>query len=248
LRPLLESQSGNWPDRSIVVDSQRLENIVRWRQAAVMTEQWRLVNPSADGDRSKLELYDIRQDPGQQRNLAAQNPKIVDRLNRDYDIWWKETSQRANESVRIVLGNPAADPVTLTSHDWHGGDGADKTWNQHLIRQGPEANGYWTVDVEKAGRYRIELRRWPKELDLPINAPYHDATPNRESAKGAAVSAVKARLKIGDFEKTMPVESGDKGAVFTAQLERGTAELQTWLFSQDGTERGAYYVYVELSK
>jgi hypothetical protein len=36
--------------------------------------------------------------------------------------------------------------------------------------------------------------------------------------------------------------------VFTAQLERGTAELQTWLFSQDGTERGAYYVYVELSK
>ena len=42
LRPLLEGKAGAWQDRAITVDSQRLDTIVKWRQAAVMTQRWRL--------------------------------------------------------------------------------------------------------------------------------------------------------------------------------------------------------------
>ena len=248
LRPLLYEKKPDWPERTLVVDSQRLENLVPWRQAAVMTSQWRLVNPSPDGRADALELYDVVKDPGQRQNVAAQNPQVVERLRQAYEAWWKETSQRANEYVRIVLGSDRENPSRLTCHDWHGEGGAERTWNQRLIRQAPAANGFWTVEVERSGTYRIELRRWPKEVDLPINAPYRDAKPNRETAPGKAISAVKAKLRIGSIEQSCAVQPSDKAAAFTVQLARGPAELRTWFYDQDGTERGAYYVYVERLK
>ncbi|MFB3825420.1 MAG: arylsulfatase [Bryobacteraceae bacterium] len=248
LRPLLYDRNPRWPDRSLGVDSQRLEHLVKWRQAALMTSQWRLVNPSQDGRREALELYDITKDPGQKQNVAAQNPDVVARLARDYDQWWNTVSQRAGEYVRIVLGNPRENPLRLTAHDWHGERGAELVWNQRAIRQGPAANGFWTVDVESAGQYRFELRRWPKEVDLPVNAPYRDAKPNRETAPGRAISAVKARLSIGAVDETRAVAPGDTAAAFTVKLPKGPAELRTWFYGSDGTERGAYFVYVERLK
>jgi arylsulfatase B len=247
LRPLLFEDKPQWADRSVVVDSQRLENIARWRQAAVMTDQWRLVNPSPDGSESRLELYDIRLDPGQRSNIASQHPEVVARLKADYQKWWEQISPGASEPVRIVLGSDAENPSRLTCHDWHGG-GADETWNQRGIRKAPAANGFWTVDIARAGEYRIELRRWPKEVDLPVNAAYADPRPNRETAPGRAINAVQARLKVASVDQRLPVQAGDKGIVFSVRLPAGAAELQTWFYDKDGAERGAYFVYAERLK
>jgi len=242
LRPLLEGLS-DWPERSLVTDSQRLEELVKYRQASVMTEQWRLVYPGPGGDADAVELYDIRKDPGQNDDVARQNPNIVAKLKADYEDWWKLASERADEVSRIVLGNPAENPVRLTSHDWHS-DGSLKTWNQRGIREAPAVNGHWTVEVERAGRYRIELRRWPVEVDLPIAAAYQDKNYNREEAAGVAIDAVEARLTIGGAEHSAPVRADNKAAVFTLKLDKGPAELQGTFVGQDGSERGAYYVYV----
>ena len=230
-----------------MVDSQRVEKLVPWRQTAVMTSQWRLVNPSADGDPNKLELYNIKGNPGQTRDVATENPRVVETLKAKYEAWWKDTSRRGEESVRIVLGSERANPVRLSSHDWHGA-GAEAAWNQRQIRQGPPANGYWAVDVAKAGEYRIELRRWPVEADMAINTPYRDATPNREQEPGKAVSVVKARLMIGKVDRSCAVAVGDKAAEFRVRLAAGPAELQSWFYGVDGVERGAYFVYVERSR
>ena len=238
LKPLLYSEDAKWPERVIVTDSQRLENLVKWRQTAVMTQRWRLVNPSGDGELSKLELYDIHKDPGQNDDVARQYPYVFDKLEAEYDKWWKIGSARADEYSRIVLGNDADNPARLTCHDWHGA-GANKTWNQTGIRKAPAANGWWAVKIERAGNYRIELRRWAKDVDLPINAPYHDATPNRDKAPGRAIHALKARLKIGGVDQTIQVKPEDKGAAFTVKLPDGPAKLETWFYDKDGAERGA---------
>lgn len=243
-KPLLESKEGAWSERTIVTDSQRLENLVKWRQAAVMTAQWRLVNPSPGGDPEKLELFDIQKDPGQKQNVAGDHPEVVKRLSADYDRWWQLVSARSDEYVRIALGDPAENPVRLTAHDWHG-EGSEKVWNQRGIREAPAANGFWAVDVRRSGLYRIELRRWPKEADLPMEAGYKDAEPNRETAAGKAVPLVKARLKIGDVEREVAVQPGEKAAVFEVRLRRGPAEMWTWLTGGGGEERGAYFAYVE---
>ncbi|MCW5981083.1 MAG: arylsulfatase [Bryobacteraceae bacterium] len=244
LKALLDGSASVWPDRAIVVDSQRMEFLRPWRRTAVMTAQWRLVNNTLDGDPAATELYDIRKDPGQRRNFANDFPGVVAARKAEYEAWWKLVSGRASEYVRIALGSEEENPSRLTAHDWHS-EGAEQVWSQRGIRQAPAVNGFWAVRVERAGRYRIELRRWPRELDLPINAPYKDAEPNNEPAPGIAIAAVKARLRIAGFDQTSEVRPADKAAVFTTILRPGPAELQTWFYDRDGTERGAYYVYVE---
>jgi arylsulfatase B len=58
-----------WPDRSLVVELQRVVNPEKWRKCVVMTNQWRLI----DGK----ELYDMSADSGQAKDVAEQYPEVV---------------------------------------------------------------------------------------------------------------------------------------------------------------------------
>ena len=226
-----------------MVDSQRMENLVKWRQAAVMTRQWRLVNPSPDGAPGKLELYDVAKDPAQLNNVAAAHPQVVAQLKAEYDAWWTKVSANSAEPVRIVIGHPSENPTRLTSHDWHG-EGAEAVWNQAAIRAAPLANGTWALQAGRPGAYRFELCRWPKEVGLPINAPLPADADNRETTPGVAISAVKARIKAGVIDQSAPITGDEPAAIFTLNLEAGPLDLQTWFIDEAGGARGAYYVYV----
>ncbi|MBL8241544.1 MAG: arylsulfatase [Bryobacterales bacterium] len=235
-----------WPARTIVTDSQREETLMKWRQAAVMTQEWRLVSPGPGGaaEPQKLELFDMRSDPGQRVDVASQHPDVVARLKASYEEWWTLVSARAGEYARIIIGDAKDNPAKLTAHDWHG-DGALKTWNQRSILQGPDANGFWAVLV-RAGRYRMELRRWPKEVGLALGAAYTPPPGNRETAPGRAIAGIeRARIRIGAVDRTIDVDPAAPAAVFELELAAGPAELQTWLLSKDGSERGAYFLYAE---
>lgn len=244
LAPLLRGQE--WAERTVVVDSQREEELLPWRQAAVMTERWRLVSPGPGGagEPRNLELYDVLADPGQKTDLGEREPAVVARLKADYDQWWRLVRSRAGEYARIIIGDPKENPVRLTAHDWHGA-GALATWNQKAILTGPAANGFWALEA-RPGRYRLALRRWPAELGLPLGAPYTPEPGNRERTEGRAISGIeRARIKLGALEREMKVDPGKAAAVFELRLEAGPVEFQTWLVSADGTERGAYFVDVE---
>ena len=76
---LLCGNAKDWPDRTLVVERQR--NAGRTpTSSAIMTQQWRLV-----GHRK---LFDIQKDPGQQKNVGAKHPKVVERLLKDSDAYW----------------------------------------------------------------------------------------------------------------------------------------------------------------
>jgi hypothetical protein len=99
--------------------------------------------------------------------------------------------------------------------------------------------------VSRAGRYRFELRRWPQEVDLPINAPYTNPKPNRERTPGAAIAATTANIMIREVNLTKPVPREAKFVEFEFDLPQGPAELRTAFYDAVMNERGAYYVYVE---
>jgi hypothetical protein len=226
LAPLLRDEAVAWPDRTLVVDSQRIDHPEKWRQSAVMTDRWRLVNGK--------ELYDMANDPGQRDNLAKARPEVVAELRDAYEAWWRDTSEHFDEYCPIVIGSVEENPVALTCHDWHAPI-KHVPWNQGLIRKGPEANGFWAVDIERDGTYTFELRRWPRELDAPITAVVEG---------GTAIDATEARLRIGDHDVTQPVEEGAFAVRFEVPLKAGETRLQTWFTNGDGKSRGAYYVYV----
>ncbi len=225
LLPLLKDDGRNWPDRLLVTDSQRIEHPEKWRKCAVMTDRWRLVNGK--------ELYDIHADPGQRNDIADKHPEAVRDLRRAYEQWWADVSQQFDEYCEIVLGSDKENPARLTCHDWHGGD--SPPWDQTHILRGMEANGFWAVEVARAGEYEFSLRRWPKEVDAPINA----AIPG-----GRAIQASKARLIIAELDLVQPIGAEAREVTFRAQLQPGKTKLQTWLTADDGTSRGVYFVYV----
>lgn len=225
LVPLLKSADVDWPDRVLVTDSQRIDHPEKWRQSAVMTDRWRLVN-------GKM-LYDIHADPGQRDDVSTAHPEAVETLRQAYENWWADVSRRFDEYCEIVIGSDQENPTRLTCHDWHGGD--LPPWDQTHILKGEPANGFWAVEVAQAGAYEFSLRRWPKEVDRPINA----AIPG-----GRAIQATQARLTIGGIDLTGPVGTDANEVIFRASLKPGKMRLQTWLTSDDGTSRGAYFVYV----
>lgn len=59
-----------------------------WERAgnkAVRAGKWKLVHIASEGDR--FELYDIEKDRGENHDLAARYPDIVERLKRSYNEW-----------------------------------------------------------------------------------------------------------------------------------------------------------------
>lgn len=247
IRPLLEGRAsvddGSWPDRMLITDSQRVKDPIKWRKSAVMTNRWRLNNGE--------ELYDIQADPGQNIDVAGQNPDVVARLRAFYEDWWAELEPTFSQATPIYLGHGRDNPARLTCHDWITTEMAP--WNQSQIRSamtGEENTGFWNVKVVEGGLYRIAVRRWPQEADLAIDAGLAPGTavPGEKAfraAPGKAFAAVKAKIEIAGRQAETDVAPGDKEAVFKLRLSPGTTTFSGRFFDADGSWIGTYYAYVE---
>ena len=76
-----------------------------WRRSAVLTDRWRLVN----GD----ELYEIKRDPEQRRDIAAAHPDVVAHLRQAYEDWWEKVSRQFDEEIPIRIGGRDASPTSV---------------------------------------------------------------------------------------------------------------------------------------
>ena len=240
LAPLLRGERDELPgDRFEFLQYRQNTNPPEMWTNAVMTRRWRLV-----GGR---ELYDIKADPGQTKDVAAEHPAVVARLRAAHERWWEEVAPRLNEYCAITLGSDKENPTRLDAMDVMG----DVAWSQSHIVMAQKSTGKWAVDVERPGEYRFALRRWPRELGLPMDealsqenaqeiAPYY---PIKECR---AIHPVKARLKVFGREETAAVPKGADEVVFKVRLpQTGVTQLEAWFDDEAGETQGAYYIYVE---
>ncbi|OHB76431.1 MAG: hypothetical protein A2W31_14015 [Planctomycetes bacterium RBG_16_64_10] len=233
LVPLLRGARDDWPARTLCVHAQQpgLPFHLRpqkWYRFAVLTDRWRLVNGT--------ELYDMRADPLQQVNLAPQHTEVVARLRSTYDTWFDEVTKRSAEFCEVILGAPGHDRAWLTMINVTPADGERFAWSQQSARHAFPINGFWAVEIARAGTYEFELRRWPREVNLPFHAvPDHDAK---------RITPTRARLTIAGADVIRPVDPTTVAVTIQLRLEPGHTRLQTWLIDDDGTQRTAYWVYV----
>jgi len=248
LRPLLEKGDGtDWPDRIVMTDSQGRGAPKKWATTAVMTERWRLVEGK--------ELYDIDADPGQETNVYAEYPKVVDRLTAYYDGLWAEIEPTLRDVAEIPLGHAQAPSVALNYHDCiH----RHMFWYQNDIRKlgtkidPPESKrppAIWPVDVVGDGEYTIELRRWPKELNAAIYADVPPGknvygSPAKRTTPGVGFPAVRAHLTIGGQRMTDTVSKDDAGVTFRVKLSKGSQRLSAKFVDADGRSLDTFFVYV----
>lgn len=224
LSELLYGDGKDWPERALVVESQRVVDPIKWRKSAVMTDQWRLINGE--------ELYDIEADPKQAKDVAEQYPEVFKRMRAEYDTFWKDVSQEHNLISYMVVGSDEAPIVALSSHDWL----LDQLppWNQtHIINGSVAVESFWALEVEQAGEYEISLRRWPVEADKGIN----------DDTYGKGYNYKQARMRIGDVDVTKDIPKGAKEVTFKVALEKGVTQLAP-VFISDEITATPYYAYV----
>ena len=242
IRPLLDNSASDWPDRVLITDSQRVKDPIKWRKSSVMTDRWRLVNGK--------ELFDMESDPGQKTDVSSSHPDVKTRLTRAYEDWWTELEPSFANNAAIFLGHPQDNPATLTCHDWI--TTGSTPWNQSAVRravQGKRNTGFWNVNVVEDGNYEIRLRRWPQEIDAPINKqlPPGDDVPGvrpYRAVVGKPIQAAKATIEVSGQKLATEVKPGAKEAVFNMTLKAGESRLNARFIDSDGVEFGAYYVYV----
>lgn len=86
LLPLLTNPKTEWPDRTLV------HHLGRWgkgkaadskyARCTIQNSRFTLVN--------NTELYDLKADPGETKNVIADHPEVVATLRAAYDKWWDE--------------------------------------------------------------------------------------------------------------------------------------------------------------
>jgi arylsulfatase A-like enzyme len=206
LRLLLAGAEKWEDDRELIVQCPRGRNRKKWGNAAVKTQRWRLVG----GDR----LYDIAVDRGESTNVAADHPDVVKRLTASYEKFWASLPSEKDTLPRHIIG---ANPTRLNGMDWYQGA---SPWNKGAFRG--KSSGVWAVDVEQDGKYRFELRHYPREANKP-----HGAT-------GAVV-------RVGDVEAIGKISPDH--AVVEISLKKGNHDLTATL--GDGKKKwGALFVYI----
>ena len=120
LFPLLRDPAAAWPERTLVIQCDSNGPPTREMNFAVITDQWKLVQPcgwvkeffwtnwytnisaaqgrgkrSVAGNVPRFELYDISADPEERTDLAAKHPNMVAKLRRQYNAWFDEVTSHA---------------------------------------------------------------------------------------------------------------------------------------------------------
>ncbi len=217
--PLLKGESVAWPDRPIVIQAHRGDEPVLYHNFAIRSQDWKLLHASGFGTESfdgapRFELYDMREDPLELRDVSKEHPEKVEELKKAYEAWFRDVSHTRSDNYappRIHVGTPYENPVTLTRQDWRHEKG--RPWAE-------DSNGHWLLYVAQSSRYEIALR-------------FHT-----QGQGGRAV------LKIGDSEGQQSFSATQQSIRFQAvPLEKGNATLKATL-STGETEKGPWQVDV----
>ena len=116
LVPLLRNPTASWPDRYLFThvgrwDRGKAENS-KYAKCRVRSQRFSMVNSRSE---KKWELYDLSEDPGERRDIAAQRSDLVSRMDQAYDRWWTDVSATLeNENAEP----PAVAPYKKLYFDW----------------------------------------------------------------------------------------------------------------------------------
>ncbi len=159
-----------------VIDGRSLMPLIRAGGGAsphdYIFHQWNRVVPKPseswavyDG-RYKLangELFDLQEDPGESKNLAAGQPERVAKLREVFLNWFKEVTDRTYQRVPIEVGradeNPVelditwADPIGTTIQPRYRNYNRDATTNWSVEGEGVR----WKIEVVTPGTYDVLL-------------------------------------------------------------------------------------------
>jgi arylsulfatase len=142
---VLKNPKATWPERLLV------HHVGRWAKGKAAQSKY--ANCAIQNSRFTLinndQLYDLKTDPGETKNVISQHPEVVVSLRAAYDKWWSETLPLlVNESA---LG-PQINPMKELYWKQFGG-GPDA---KMLEKMNPASDP--TVGAEKTGKRQVRKK------------------------------------------------------------------------------------------
>ena len=208
-----------WPARNVYIqtDKRILQN--RYLNAAVINQRYKWVSHAGISkvdrlDETKVELYDLTNDPSESQNIASGSPEISRELATGYEIWFDKMQRDREFAIGpIDIGGELENPTYLCRYQ----DAQNLT--------GQSRTDGWQVHVRRTGRYRLTLQ-WPD----------HDG--------GAMVvnwQGKHAAYPLGKDERSadLTLEAGRGLLEVNFQTPAGRKIQQPW---NDKTEKGDVWV------
>jgi arylsulfatase A-like enzyme len=217
IAPLLRGEKIQWPDRTFVFQWHRGEAPERYRNMAVRSQDWKLVHAApGDGEGGKkaagkydFQLFNIAQDPFEQHDVAAEQPKRAADLKAAYDTWFNDITNSRNFNLpqRIYVGTTNENPVLLTRQDM-------RSANAGANRDGL---GRWELSVAATAAYDIKLMFDPVKVGTEASIVFAGLSEKLALGTGAKECEFKnIRLPAGNdhFEAILQTASTMHGVKY----------------------------------
>ena len=239
LSPILKGgECSTIDERKFVIQFTKRPPIPQKGDAVVIWKQWRLV--------SGRELYNLESDPGQENDVAVEHPDIVEELEGHYEEWWRSVEPCLKRINVFPVGGEKTAAVDLCLFDWDDYEGDANNTLQLTVRQGARMFGDWHIEVEEAGDYLFEMRRWPREAETAIAAglPEYQAEDDLFS-EGVSLPITQADLTVEGQNRRITVSPRDEAARVKLRLERGKTTIQCLFRNENGDAVcGVYYLAI----
>ena len=194
----LTGQKKESEDRTLILQSHRGEEPEAWRNATVITPQWKLVS---NGGSNERQLFDLLKDPFALNNVIADFPDIRRELESRYDKWLAEMRRINPMDLPLFVGTAHEHETVLTNQDAKEID--EKT-----------RAGEWRLKVTESGIYRIGFS--DKTFDGPVTV---DLLIDNQRVSTRSVPGLKERyefdpVKLEEGRKTLRVVRRDAESRF----------------------------------
>lgn len=125
LMPLINGSSLGWKPRHLFFQVHRGNTPQKYHHFAVRDDQFKLVHHSGFGNEEfkgepKFELFDLKNDPYERTDLAAEQPQRVSELKAAYEEWFDHVGQTRPDNYsapRIVVSAADENPLLLSRQD-----------------------------------------------------------------------------------------------------------------------------------
>ncbi len=150
LVPLLNGNPVDWANRSLFFYwTRRYPEL--YNNISLQKGNLKLVGQTNyNAEITKFELYDIKSDPFEQKNIVSEKTKVAEQMKTELDKLYAEliTSENMLNQPRIIIGSKNENPVFLNRND---ADGERGIWAQE------EVYGKWLVGITE-GVYNVRFR------------------------------------------------------------------------------------------
>ena len=183
----------------------------------------------------RKELYNVKKDREQRNNLTDKYPDIVQHLESKLNVFLQKNAQDRETAVRFILGDEQKKSITLTTQDlW-----VKSAFNQSHVKKLSNGSGSWKVDFVQTGTYKFTLSRFPLYTNLPFNEKLN-------GKRSKSFTPTHAKISINNKEYEAFIGATDTNVFFELEIEKGAADIETWIFSKEGIIITSYFLEVEL--